>query len=186
MCSQGVRFLPAYGRQAFKVDGKFKFWGGLTVEAYGGGPGYDGASALATHLSNLHITPIEILESEFPCRITEFGMIPDSGGLGEYRGGLSFRRTYELLQDAIVTRRYDRARIPPQGLAGGEQGHASRFVIRAGAPDEEETPASGRYQLKAGEKFLLECAGGGGFGDPAKRDAEAVARDLEEGYVTVK
>jgi N-methylhydantoinase B len=152
--------------------------------AYGGGNGHDGCSAVATHLSNLHITPIEILESEFPCRITEFSLIPDSGGGGEFRGGLSFRRTYELLQDAMVTRRYDRARIPPKGLEGGHDGHASRFVIRAGSETEEETPASGRYALKAGEKFLLECAGGGGYGMPERRDAEALAQDLAEGRVT--
>ena len=152
--------------------------------AYGGGNGHDGCSAVATHLSNLHITPIEILESEFPCRITEFSMIPNSGGGGEFRGGLSFRRTYELLQDAVVTRRYDRARIPPKGLEGGDTGHASRFVIRAGAADEEETPASGRYNLKAGEKFLLECAGGGGYGPAEQRDEQALARDMAEGYVT--
>jgi N-methylhydantoinase B len=152
--------------------------------AYGGGNGHDGCSAVATHLSNLHITPIEILESEYPCRITEFSLIPDSGGGGEFRGGLSFRRTYELLQDAMVTRRYDRARIPPKGLEGGADGHASRFVIRAGSPDEEETPASGRYALKAGEKFLLECAGGGGYGDPGRRDADALAEDIAEGRVT--
>ena len=65
--------------------------------AYGGGMGHDGASATATHLSNLHITPIEILESEFPCRITRFELVPDSGGRGQWRGGLSLAREYELL-----------------------------------------------------------------------------------------
>src|SRR5712692_7055827 len=59
--------------------------------AYGGGTGHDGASATATHLSNLHITPIEILESEFPCRIARFELVADSGGAGEWRGGLSLR-----------------------------------------------------------------------------------------------
>src|SRR6202021_2277617 len=53
---------------------------------YGGGGRRDGTSMVATHLSNLHITPIEILESEFPCRITEFSVIADSGGPGEHRG----------------------------------------------------------------------------------------------------
>lgn len=154
--------------------------------AYGGGNGHDGCSAVATHLSNLHITPIEILESEYPCRITEFSLIPNSGGGGEFRGGLSFRRTYELLQDAMVTRRYDRARIPPKGLEGGADGHASRFVIRAGSENQEETPASGRYALKAGEKFLLECAGGGGYGDPMRRDPVALAEDMAEGRVTAE
>ena len=55
--------------------------------AYGAGPGYDGASGTAAHLSNLHITPIEILESEFPCRITRFDMVPGSGGRGRFNGG---------------------------------------------------------------------------------------------------
>jgi N-methylhydantoinase B len=152
--------------------------------AYGGGKGNDGASALATHLSNLHITPIEILESEFPCRITAFDLVTDSGGAGEFRGGLAFRRTYELLQDATVVRRYDRAKFPPSGIAGGKPGSRSRFVIHLGASDEQETPASGRYDLRAGERFLLQSAGGGGYGDPTKRDRIALARDIAESYVS--
>jgi N-methylhydantoinase B len=152
--------------------------------AYGGGEGNDGASATATHLSNLHVTPIEILESEFPCRITSFAMVPDSGGAGEYRGGLSYSRTYELLQDAAVVRRYDRARFPPGGVSGGKPGAASRFVIRVGAKDEQETPASGRYEMRAGERFMLQSAGGGGYGEPRRRDREALARDIAEGRVT--
>jgi N-methylhydantoinase B len=152
--------------------------------AYGGGNGNDGASALATHLSNLHITPIEILESEFPCRITAFDLVADSGGAGEFRGGLAFRRTYELLQDATVVRRYDRAKFPPNGVAGGKPGSRSRFVIRLGSKDERETPASGRYDLHAGERFLLQSAGGGGYGDPEKRDRASLARDIAEGYVS--
>jgi N-methylhydantoinase B len=152
--------------------------------AYGGGHGNDGASALATHLSNLHITPIEILESEFPCRITAFELVTDSGGAGEFRGGLSFRRAYELLQDATVVRRYDRAKFPPNGVAGGKPGSRSRFVIRLGGKEEQETPASGRYELRAGERFMLQSAGGGGYGDPHRRDRTALARDLAEGYVS--
>ena len=152
--------------------------------AYGGGCGNDGASALATHLSNLHITPIEILESEFPCRISAFELVPDSGGAGEFRGGLAFRRSYELMQDAVVVRRYDRARFPPSGVAGGRPGSRSRFVIRAGTPQEQETPASGRYELQAGERVFLQSAGGGGYGEPGKRDPGALARDISEGYVS--
>jgi N-methylhydantoinase B len=152
--------------------------------AYGGGNGNDGASALATHLSNLHITPIEILESEFPCRIEAFDLVADSGGAGEFRGGLAFRRSYQLLQDATVVRRYDRAKFPPRGVAGGKPGSRSRFIVRLGTPGEQEMPASGRYELAAGERFMLQSAGGGGYGDPAKRERTALARDIVEGYVT--
>jgi N-methylhydantoinase B len=152
--------------------------------AYGGGRGHDGASATATHLSNLHITPIEILESEFPCRITRFELVPDSGGAGQWRGGLSLVREYELLEDATVIRRYDKSRFPPGGVEGGKAGRGARFVIRLGTAEEYVTPSSGRYEMHAGERFLLQSAGGGGCGDPSRRDRDAVARDLAEGYVT--
>jgi N-methylhydantoinase B len=152
--------------------------------AYGGGNGSDGANGTAAHLSNLHITPIEIIESEFPCRITEFGLIPDSGGRGEFRGGLAMRRRYELLQDASVVRRFDKAAHPPTGLAGGAPGRPSSFVLRAGAPDEEVVRVSGRFELSAGDSLIIESPGGGGFGDPARRAPEAIARDRAEGYVT--
>jgi N-methylhydantoinase B len=151
--------------------------------AYGGGLNHDGTTATATHLSNLHIAPIEILESEFPCRITRFAFVPDSGGAGEWRGGLSLQREYEVLEDAAIVRRFDKARFPPGGLAGGKPGTAARFITKLGTPDERDTPP-GRYDMKAGDRFLLQSAGGGGYGDPAKRDPAALARDIAEGYVT--
>lgn len=152
--------------------------------AYGGGNGYDGCTAVATHLSNLHNTPVEIIESEFPCRITGFGLVPDSAGAGANRGGLAFRRTYELLQDATVVRRADRARCPPKGLAGGADGMGSKFVIGVGRVDEREVPPMGRYEMNAGDKFYLQSPGGGGYGDPATRNRQDIERDIAEGYVT--
>ena len=140
--------------------------------AYGGGMGHDGTSATATHLSNLHITPIEILESEFPCRITRFELVADSGGPGQWRGGLSLEREYELLENATVIRRYDKSRFPP-GLAGGKAGQGARFVIRVGSSNAYETPSSGRYETR-GERFLLQSAGGG-YGDPGAREAALAA-----------
>jgi N-methylhydantoinase B len=151
--------------------------------AYGGGPDHDGTTATATHLSNLHIAPIEILESEFPCRITRFQLVPDSGGAGQWRGGLSLQREYEILEDATVIRRFDKARFPPRGLASGKEGVGGRFVTGLGTAHERETPP-GRYEMRAGDRFLLQSAGGGGYGDPGKRDSAALARDVAEGYVS--
>src|SRR5206468_1815497 len=116
--------------------------------AYGGGMGHDGATATATHLSNLHTTPIEILESEFPCRITRFDLVPNSGGAGEWRGGLAMRREYELLEDATVVRRFNKTRFPPKGVAGGTDGSRARFVVRLGTREEYETPASARVEMQ--------------------------------------
>jgi N-methylhydantoinase B len=153
--------------------------------AYGAGPDHDGTTATATHLSNLHIAPIEILESEFPCRVTRFELVPDSGGAGQWRGGLSLQREYELLEDATVVRRFDKARFPPGGLAGGTPGRGARFVTGLGTARERETPP-GRYEMKAGERFLLQSAGGGGYGEPRKRDPARRVRDVAEGYLTAE
>ena len=156
----------------------------IAGSAYGAGIGHDGVTATATHLSNLHTTPIEILESEYPCRITRFDLVPDSGGAGQWRGGLAMRREYELLESATVIRRFNKTRFPPLGLDGGQDGARARFVLRVGTPQEFETKASARVEMAAGERFLLQSAGGGGYGDPRRRDRAALASDLAEGYVT--
>ena len=158
----------------------------ISGSAYGAGVGHDGVTATATHLSNLHTTPIEILESEFPCRITRFTLVPDSGGPGEWRGGLAMQREYELLEAATVVRRFNKTRFAPQGIAGGRPGARARFVVKVGTRQEFETKASAKVEMAAGECFLLQSAGGGGYGNPRRRDAAALARDLAEGYVTPK
>jgi N-methylhydantoinase B len=156
----------------------------IAGSAYGGGMGHDGATAVATHLSNLHTTPIEVLESEFPCRITRFDLVPDSGGPGRWRGGLAMRREYQLLENAVVIRRFNKTRFPPKGVDGGAAGTRARFVVRLGTDQEYETPASARVEMQAGERFLLQSAGGGGYGDPRERDRAALSRDIAEGYVS--
>jgi N-methylhydantoinase B len=150
--------------------------------AYGGGEGYDGASGTACHLSNLHVTPIEILESEYSCRINRFDLLAGTGGDGQWRGGLSMVREYELLEDASVVRRYDKSAHPPKGLNGAEDGAGAKFTFHLDTPDEQVAAASGKWEFKAGTKFRLQTAAGGGFGDPAKRVPEARAKDVAEGY----
>jgi N-methylhydantoinase B len=152
--------------------------------AYGASPVSDGASGASVHLANLFIAPVEIIESEFPCRINRFELVPDSGGAGEFRGGLSFVREYNLEAPATVVYRSDRAIVPPAGLAGGRPGGKSRFVLAPGTPDAEVMPSSCRLDLEAGTTFSVQGAGSGGYGDPARRAPERLERDLEEGYVT--
>ena len=156
----------------------------IAGSAYGGGMGHDGATGPGTHLSNLHTTPIEVLESEFPCRITRFNIVPDSGGPGCWRGGLGIQREYELLEDAVVIRRFNKTRFPCTGLAGGNNGARARFIVRIGSDKEFETKGSARVDMVAGERFLLQSAGGGGYGDPRQRDRGALQRDIAEGYVS--
>ena len=154
--------------------------------AYGGGMGHDGASATATHLSNLHITPIEILESEFPCRITRFDLVPDSGGAGRWRGGLSLRREYELLEDATVIRRFDKSRFPPNGVAGGKAGRGARFVVRLGTDAGIRDAGLGPLRDEGGRALPAAERGRRRLRRSAARDRAALARDVAEGYVTAE
>ena len=90
------------------------------------------------------------------------------------------------MEDYTVIRRYDRYKYPPPGAKGGENGGRSKFVIRVGTKEETLTPSAGKFELKTGESFYLESAGGGGFGDPKKRERERIKRDIAEGYVSEK
>ena len=94
------------------------------------------------------------------------------------------RREYELLENATVIRRFNKTKFPPKGVDGGKDGTRARFVVRVGTDQEYETPASARVEMLAGERFLLQSAGGGGYGDPRQRDRAALARDIAEGYVS--
>ncbi len=152
--------------------------------AYGAGEGADGASGATVHLANLYAAPVEIIESEFPCRIRRFELDADSGGAGRFRGGLNFRRVYELLAPAQVVYRSDRARVPPAGLRGGKPGGPSRLTLNPGTADARTMPSSCRLELEAGTVFSVNGAGGGGYGEPAERARESIAHDLEQGYVT--
>lgn len=132
--------------------------------AYGASAKGRGASGLTVHISTTLCAPIEIIETEYPVRITRFELVQNSGGAGKYRGGDCFRRQYHLLQPATVIYRADRSRFPARGIAGGGDGLPSRFVIDPGGPKETVLPASSMVELKAGESFSIQPAAGGGYG----------------------
>jgi N-methylhydantoinase B len=152
--------------------------------SYGGTARGDGLSGVTVHLSNIRGAPIEIVESEFPCRIRRFELIPDSGGAGKYRGGMSFRREYEALAPVTLVYRCDRAKFAPQGLHGGHPGTPSRLTLHPDTPQAEIMPSSIRLELAPGDTFEIRAAAGGGFGPAAERDPAALRDDLENGYVT--
>ena len=103
-------------------------------EIFSGGTGArsgkDGVSATAFHLSNCKTAPIEIIESEFPARVERFEMIPDSGGSGEWRGGLGFARDYRILADDVrFSMRTDKHAIEPFGADGGQPGGKGACIV---------------------------------------------------------
>lgn len=176
----GGSIVVAWGNAAPGRGNQYEIFG----SSYGAGQNNDGATGVTTHLANLYGTPLEVIESEFPCRVTRYEPLPDTGGEGEFRGGLAYRRDYELLAPASVVYRADRAAVAPSGLAGGKPGAKSRFLLSPGTASEKQLPASFREVFDAGTTFSLQTAGGGGYGDPANRAQTARARDIAEGYVS--
>ena len=175
----GGSIVVAWGDSAPGRGNQYEIFG----SAYGAGKDNDGATGVSTHLANLYGTPLEVIESEFPCRVTRYEPLPDTGGAGEFRGGLGYRRDYELLAPASVVYRADRAVIAPSGLSGGADGAKSRFLLWPDTNEEQQLPASFREDFAAGTRFSLQTAGGGGYGDPAKRSPAARDFDIAEGYV---
>ncbi len=151
----------------------------------GAGVGYDGADATDNPVSNCSNTPVEALEVDHRfCRIIAYELLPDSGGVGTWRGGLGFRRVYEILEDGVVFSSYsDRFETAANGLFGGGPGATGSYTLHR---DGTQTmlPMSLNIDLRRGD--ILECrfGGGGGFGNPAERDPVAVERDRREGKVT--
>lgn len=150
----------------------------------GGSRGQDGCSGVLPHRANFHVTPIEVLEAQFPVRIRRFELLPDTAGAGQWRGGLGFRREYECLCTADVNRRADREKFPGKGVQGGLPGALGAQWIQRASGQREQVPMAGQYQLGAGDRLIIETGGAGGWGNPLKRAVEAVAQDVRNGYVS--
>lgn len=158
----------------------------LSGGAFGGRPGSDGPSGIGPLHVNVRCAPIEVVESEFPTRILRWELVRDSGGAGEFRGGLGARRWWQIETDDVqITLRAAGHAVAAQPVDGGRPGRAARFVVGPGTPDERETSGlfSGLH-LKRGETIRDERGGGGGLGDPHRRDFDRIVDDVVDGYVS--
>jgi N-methylhydantoinase B len=168
-------------------DGKPFVLAEVIVGCWGARAGLDGLEGVSNPLANLSNQPVEMVESELPLRVHRYGLVPDSGGAGRFRGGLAYERAYELLADeAVLTIRSDRRAHRPWGLAGGEPGAPSSNVVRSPDGTERTLPTMPMeaVKLRRGDVFHHVSAGGGGYGDPHERDPERAREDVLDGKVT--
>lgn len=159
------------------------------IETYGGGQGgmcdRDGMSGVQMHMTNTRNAPIEVFEASHPMLVERYGLIPDSGGAGKFRGGLGKRRDILVLStDNTSTMSTDRARLHPWGLFGGQPGACSRFLLRTSDGKVLELPSKGTRRLEYGDVVSCITAGGGGYGDPSERPPERVRFDVLEGLIS--
>ena len=147
-------------------DAEFQYYE-TVCGGVGAGPGFDGASAVQTHMTNTRMTDPEILEMRYPVRLEEFAIRRGSGGAGQWRGGDGSRRRIRFLRpmEAVVVA--SRRTVAPHGLHGGADGAPGRqWVERADGSRTEMPGNAGQARLDPGDVLVLETPGGGGWGTP--------------------
>jgi len=162
---------------------KFLLTDGIAV-GYGARPFADGIDAV--YLIANENYPAEFLDLSYPVRLLRYGINPDSGGPGRWRGGSGVVREIEVLaEEAMLSIRIDSVDNPPWGVAGGRSGRGGRCVINPDRADERTViPMSDGTILRRGDVLRIETGGGGGHGHPFDREPERVLRDVLGGFVS--
>ncbi|WP_106390853.1 hydantoinase B/oxoprolinase family protein [Enhygromyxa salina] len=132
----------------------------------GAGPDFDGTDAVHTHMTNSRLTDPEILEQRYPVVLESFEIRRGSGGRGAQRGGDGVRRRLRFREDMELVILANRRRIPPYGMAGGEPGAVGRNWIERADGSVVELGSTDSARVQAGDCFVLETPGGGGWGPP--------------------
>jgi len=130
----------------------------------GAGPGFDGVSAIQTHMTNTRMTDPEVLELRYPVRLEKFAIRRGSGGAGKWRGGDGSVRRIRFLEPMTAVVVSSRRKVAPFGLEGGADGAAGlQWVERADGLRETLT-GTDSAELRPGDVFTIETPGGGGYG----------------------
>ena len=157
----------------------------FTVGSWGASLGRDGTDALTGIPVNYSNTPAELIETEAPLVLERYGFVADTGGAGEYRGGLAIERQFRFTTDAGVLQvRSDRRDIAPYGLAGGAPGATSDVQVFRADGTVENPPGKFLTHLKKGDGYRIQLPAGGGSGDALRRQPARVLMDVQEGKVT--
>ena len=130
----------------------------------GAGPDFDGASVVQTHMTNSRLTDPEVLEWRFPVRLEEYRIRRGSGGAGRCRGGDGGERRVRFLESMTAVMLANHRRIAPFGVAGGQPGAVGRNWVERVDGTREEFGATCQVEMQAGDVFVIQTPGGGGFG----------------------
>lgn len=159
----------------------------LIAGGAGARPTLDGIEALDTDVSNCMNVPVEAIELSYPLRVLHYRLRCDGGGAGRSRGGTGIDRALQVTAGEIVASyRSERHFTSPWGLFGGRA--APRWetsVVRADGST-AVVPSKARLMLRAGDVLRVLSAGGGGYGNPTERPAEAVLADVLDRKVSIQ
>jgi 5-oxoprolinase (ATP-hydrolysing) len=130
------------------------------------GPGFPGTDAVHTHMTNTRLTDPEVLEFRYPVLLEDFHIRNDSGGRGRWKAGDGIRRTIRFLEKMECTILSGHRRVPPFGLAGGENGQVGKNTVRRKDGRIEELKGCDATVLDAGEAIIILTPTAGGYGKP--------------------
>ncbi len=169
----------------YRPDGRRFLLMNIFGGGWGGRPHEDGEFAsVSICQGDVRSAPIELQEIQYPFLIERFALRTDSGGAGRHRGGLGVDLTYRALQPCVANVNCERTKDPPWGLDGGKPGAVNEAtLIRADGGERKLKKATG-VTMQAGDRLIFSTAGGGGWGDPQRRDRQSVATDVRAGYVS--
>jgi len=158
----------------------------LYLETVGGGmgarPSKDGKDGVQVHITNTSNLPVESIEQEYPLRVEEYCLVEDSGGAGQYRGGMGLRRVVTPVGHTCEFNGVgERFQHKPWGLAGGESGACGQFRIHDIDGERRLDDKPGKIHVPIETQIVIETPGAGGFGTPENRLADAVAHDQLSG-----
>ena len=132
----------------------------------GAGPDFDGADAVHTHMTNSRLTDPEVLEWRYPVRLEEFSLRTGSGGAGKHKGGDGVVRRVRFLEPMTAAILSNHRHVPPYGVAGGSPGRCGVNRVERANGQVEELPGTAEVRMAAGDAFVIETPGGGGWGSP--------------------
>lgn len=180
---QGIGMFGMYGHD---LDGEFF----LYREIFGSGTGarwYADGEDTVDYVPNSRNLPAEFIEQRYPIVVEQVGLCPDSGGAGQYRGGLGYLKDIRALVDGYFLTDVERTAFAPFGLNGGQAGMPGSLRINPGTDDEQHIQFKHEsIPVKAGDVVRIITGGGGGWGDPLVRDVEAVRLDAARRVVSVE
>lgn len=185
-CSQGTSAILAMGGVDRRTGNRYVNYE-VVKGGFGARPGKDGINAIAASVANTANTPVEVVEMSFPLRVDRYELIPDSGGAGEYRGGLAARRVWKILDHtARATICCERSKSPPFGLFEGKAGAPARIYLIEADGTRRDLNSKEHFIASEDSEIWYEVPGSGGFGPPSERDPEKVRADVRDGYVSVE
>jgi N-methylhydantoinase B len=131
--------------------------------------------------------PAELVEQKFPLRLRRFSLYDDSGGPGEFRGGLGHIRDFEFMAEkGEFLTSIDRHDYRPWGIFGGSDGAPNDAILHPGERHALQVRKVTNFPLEPGSILSIRSGGGGGYGDPLRRSSDQVLDDVLDGYVSVK